>query len=110
MWPGYRVYQHEIDEKTKTLRLWVRRKGGNRKMECSGCGRRVAEMYDVGERAVRDLQWRISHDRVRGSTSAEVPGMRSEARESAAVASKAPFSRGLRMRLARPVRARQRVK
>jgi transposase len=57
MWPGYRVYQHEIDEKTKTLRLWVRRKGGNRKMECSGCGRRVAEIYDVGERAVRDLPW-----------------------------------------------------
>ena len=57
MWPGYRVYQHEINEKTKTLRLWVRRKGGNRKMECSGCGRRVAEIYDVGERAVRDLPW-----------------------------------------------------
>jgi transposase len=57
MWPGYRVYQHEIDEKAKTLRLWVRRKGGNRKMECSGCGRRVAEIYDVGERAVRDLPW-----------------------------------------------------
>ena len=57
MWPGYRVYQHEIDEKTKALRLWVRRKGGNRKMECSGCGRRVAEIYDVGERAVRDLPW-----------------------------------------------------
>jgi transposase len=57
MWPGYRVYQHEIDEKTKTLRLWVRRKGGNRKMECSGCGCRVAEIYDVGERAVRDLPW-----------------------------------------------------
>jgi transposase len=57
MWPGYRVFQHEIDEKTKTLRLWVRRKGGNRKMECSACGRRVAEIYDVGERAVRDLPW-----------------------------------------------------
>jgi len=57
MWPGYRVYQHEIDEKAKTLKLWVRRKSGNRKMECSGCGRRVATIYDVGERAVRDLPW-----------------------------------------------------
>jgi transposase len=57
MWPGYRVYQHEINEKTKTLRLWVRRKGGNQKMECSGCGRRVAEIYDIGERVVRDLPW-----------------------------------------------------
>ena len=56
-WPGYRVYQHEIDEKSKTLKLWVRRKGGNRKMECSGCGRRVTKIYDVGERVVRDLPW-----------------------------------------------------
>jgi hypothetical protein len=24
-WPGYRVYRHEIDEKTRTLKLWVRR-------------------------------------------------------------------------------------
>ncbi len=57
MWPGYRVYQHEIDEKAKTLKLWVRRKGGNRNMECSGCGRKVRRIYDVGERAVRDLPW-----------------------------------------------------
>jgi hypothetical protein len=33
-WPGYRVYRHEIDEKNKTLDLWVRRKRGNRKLEC----------------------------------------------------------------------------
>jgi hypothetical protein len=31
-WPGYRVYRHEIDEAAKTLRLWVRRKQGNRKL------------------------------------------------------------------------------
>jgi len=24
-WPGYRVYRHEIEEKAKTLKLWVRR-------------------------------------------------------------------------------------
>ena len=56
-WPGYRVYQHEIDEKAKTLRLWVRRKRGNRKIECSGCGRKFTEIYDLSERAVRDLPW-----------------------------------------------------
>ena len=28
-WPGYRVWQAEMDEKKKTLKLWVRRKRGN---------------------------------------------------------------------------------
>ena len=56
-WPGYRVYQHEIDEKTKTLKLWIRRKRGNRKFECSGCGRKFSDIYDTSERAVRDLPW-----------------------------------------------------
>ena len=56
-WPGYRVYQHKIDEKNKILELWVRRKRGNRKLECSGCGRKLEEAYDSNERAVRDLPW-----------------------------------------------------
>jgi len=56
-WPGYRVYQHEIDEKAKTLKLWIRRKRGNRRLECSGCGRKFTQIYDTGERAVRDLPW-----------------------------------------------------
>jgi len=51
-WPGYRVYQHEIDEKAETLKLWVRRKRGNRKLICSGCGRKVAEAYDIYQREV----------------------------------------------------------
>jgi hypothetical protein len=42
-WPGYRVYRHEIDEAAKTLHLWVRRKRGNRKLICSGCGRKFSE-------------------------------------------------------------------
>lgn len=54
-WPGYRVYQFEIDEPGKTLRLWVRRKKANRKLVCSGCGRRVTEIHEVYEREVRDL-------------------------------------------------------
>ncbi len=56
-WPGYRVYQYEIDEKAKTLRLWVRRKRGNRKLICSGCGRKFTDAHDSREREVRDLPW-----------------------------------------------------
>lgn len=56
-WPGYRVYRYEIKEQEKRLRLWVRRKGRNRKLECSGCGRKLEEHHDVGEREVRDLPW-----------------------------------------------------
>jgi len=57
-WPGYRVYRYEIDEIAKTLRLWVRRKRGNRKLICSGCGRKFTEAHDSYEREVRDLLWR----------------------------------------------------
>jgi transposase len=56
-WPGYRVYGSEINEADKILRLWVRRKRGNRKLECSGCGRRINEIAEVYEREVRDLPW-----------------------------------------------------
>jgi len=56
-WPGYCVYRQKIDEKNKILELWVRRKRGNRKLECSGCGRKFADPYDSNERAVRDLPW-----------------------------------------------------
>src|ERR1700693_417764 len=54
-WPGYRVYRHEIEEQKKTLKLWVRRKRGNRKLVCSGCGRKLTDGYDSYEREVRDL-------------------------------------------------------
>ena len=56
-WPGYCVYRVEIDEKKKAIDLWVRRKRGNRKLECSGCGRKYIDAYDSRERAVRDLPW-----------------------------------------------------
>jgi len=56
-WPGYRVYRSEINEEAKTLRLWVRRKRGNRKLVCSGCGQGVKEIAEVYEREVRDLPW-----------------------------------------------------
>ena len=54
-WLGYRVYRSEINEAAKTLKLWVRRKRGNRKLVCSGCGRKLSEVYDSHEREVRDL-------------------------------------------------------
>lgn len=57
-WPGYRVWKHEIDERTRMLRLWVRRKRGNRVLVCSGCGKRVKEVAEIREREVRDLPWR----------------------------------------------------
>ena len=56
-WPGYRVYRSEINEQAKTLRLWVRRKRGNRGLVCSGCGKRVSEIVETYEREVRDLPW-----------------------------------------------------
>lgn len=63
-WPGYRVFRHEIDEASKTLHLWVRRKRGNRKLICSGCGRKVTDVHDCYEREVRDLPWRKYRARV----------------------------------------------
>jgi transposase len=49
------VYRSEINEEAKTLRLWVRRKSGERKLVCSGCGRSVSEIAEVCEREIRDL-------------------------------------------------------
>src|ERR1022692_4309084 len=62
--PGYRVYQQEIDEEHQQLKLWIRRKRGNRSMTCAGCGRRVYKMHEVYEREIRDLprsRCRVSH-------------------------------------------------
>lgn len=54
-WPGYRVYQYEVDETAKRLKLWVRRKPLHRGFECSGCGRRVHAVVATWEREVADL-------------------------------------------------------
>jgi predicted amidophosphoribosyltransferase len=56
-WPGYRVWRQEIDEAAKTLKLWVCRKRGNKKMICSGCGKRVETIHEICEREVRDLPY-----------------------------------------------------
>ena len=93
-WPGYRVYRSEINEEAKTLRLWVRRKRGNRKLECSGCGRRIPEIAEIYEREVRDLPWSeyrttvvIELYRVR------CPECGIKAEKVALLPSKAPFSK-----------------
>ncbi len=51
-WPGYRVYRHEIDEKAKTLKLWVRRKRAIASWcaQVAGAERTISEVY---EREVR---------------------------------------------------------
>jgi transposase len=54
-WPGYRVYDYQIDEARRHLTLRVRRKRGNRILTCSQCGRRVHDIRVVYERKVRDL-------------------------------------------------------
>jgi transposase len=54
-WPGYKVYQVEIDEPAKRLKLWVRRKRGNKQLICSGCGQLVSTIAETYEREVRDL-------------------------------------------------------
>src|ERR1035441_7796951 len=51
------LVRSEIDEHGKTLKLWVRRKRGNRKLVCSGCGRKLTEACDIYQREVRDLPW-----------------------------------------------------
>lgn len=56
-WPGYRVFQHEVNEGAKRLRLWVRRVRRQRALICSGCGKRVRDVVDASEREVRDLAW-----------------------------------------------------
>ena len=42
----------------------MRRKRGNRKLECSGCGRKFVDAYDSRERDVRDLPWSESRTTV----------------------------------------------
>jgi transposase len=93
-WPGYRVYRHEIDESGRILKLWVRRKRGNRALICSGCGSKARKIEEVRQREVRDLPWRkyqavvyVEYYRVRcpkcGLKVEEVPQL----------PSKAPFSK-----------------
>src|SRR6202021_2428188 len=93
-WPGDRVYRSEANEGAKTLRLWVRRKRGNRKLEGSGWGGRMSKIAGVYDREIRDLPWSeyrttvvIELYRVR------CPDCGIKAEKVAQLPSKAPFSK-----------------
>jgi len=49
------VYRSEINEEAKALRLWVRRKSGERKLVCCGCGRSVSEIAEAEKADPTDL-------------------------------------------------------
>ena len=105
---GLPVYRSEINEDSKTVRLWVQRKRGNRKLVCSGCGQAVKEIADVYEREVRDLpcfEYRttvvIELYRVR------CPRCGVRAEKVPLLPSKAPFSKRFEERWGKPVRARR---
>ena len=94
-WPGYRVWQQEIDEKAKTLKLWVRRKRGNKRV-CSGCGRQVDGIHEICEREVRDFRASVPDDGGDRTVPGAVPGLRAEDREGAAVAEQSAVQQTLR--------------
>ena len=86
-WPGYRVYRHEINEEDKTMRLWVRRKRGNRWLECSGCGRKFLDYHDCRERPVRDLPLGgVLRHGGGGSVPGALPGLRGKSGKGSAIA------------------------
>ena len=92
-WPGYRVYRHEINERAETLKLWVRRKRGNRVRRCPSCGRRVEDIHEVYQREVRDLPCFEFQTTVIIELSNSLPGLRSEGRESRATAEQGTYSK-----------------
>ena len=49
------MYRSEIDERARQVKLWVRRRGRQPKLVCSGCGQGVSGIHEVYERAVQDL-------------------------------------------------------
>ena len=92
--PGYRVYRSEIEEEAKRLQSWARRKRGNRKLECSGCGRRNSQVAEVYERELGDLPW----SEYRTTVVIELYGVRCQecgikAEKVPQLPSKAPFSK-----------------
>lgn len=54
---GYHVYNHEFQEATSTLILWVRQNPQDPYHTCSGCGIGVRRLVSCRERRVRDLPW-----------------------------------------------------
>jgi transposase len=95
-WPGYRVYQKEIDEPAKKLKLWVRRKKAELKLICSGCGQhvRARAIHEISEREVRDLPcFEYSTTVVVETYRVRCPRCGIRAEKVAQLPSKAPFSK-----------------
>jgi hypothetical protein len=83
-WPGYKVYQAEIDEQGKRLKLWVRRKRGNKQDAVSdacesAAARRVARQFGLFTSTVvvfdgTDITIpRVIHERVKTSKMLNAP-------------------------------------
>ena len=95
-WPGYKVYQMEIDEQCKRLRLRVRRKKTGLKLICSGCGWHVpaTTIHEVCEREVRDLPcFEYTTAVVVETYRVKCPRCGIRAEKVAQLPSKAPYSR-----------------
>jgi len=93
-WPGYRVYDYQIDETRRHLTLRVRRKPGNRKLTCSQCGRRVHDIRAVYERTARDLPcFEFQTTVVVELYRIRCPGCGVKAERSEQLPSKAPYSK-----------------
>src|SRR5450432_653812 len=95
-WPGYRVYQTEIDEPRKKLKLWVRRKKVGLKLICSGCGQHVpaSRIQEICEREVRDLPcFEYSTTIVVETYRMKCPRCGFRAEKVSQLPSKAPFSK-----------------
>jgi transposase len=90
------VYQKEIDEPGKKLKLWVRRKKSDLKLICSGCGQHVAasRIQEICEREVRDLPcFEYSTTVVVEIYRVKCPHCGFRAEKVAQLPSKAPFSK-----------------
>ena len=95
-WPGYQVYEKEIDEAGKKLKLWVRRKKRGLKLICSGCGQHVpaSRIQEISEREVRDLPcFEYSTTIVVETYRMKCPHCGFRAEKVAQLPSKAPFSK-----------------
>jgi transposase len=95
-WPGYRVYQEDIDEQGKKLKLWVRRKKAGLKLICSGCGQHVPanRIHEICERSVRDLPcFEYSTTVVVETYRVKCPRCGIRAEKVAQLPSKAPYSK-----------------
>jgi transposase len=95
-WPGYQVYQKQIDEPGKKLKLWVRRKKAGLKLICSGCGQHVpaSRIQEICEREIRDLPcFEYSTTIVVEIYRMKCPRCGFRAEKVAQLPSKAPFSK-----------------